>query len=122
MLKNFTAAKSATNRDLIVIYAVDGMKHSVACVVSLDTLGDLFGRSTISQKDALLVVNAELDKFAKVISAKFEQDPLAFTPNPEAPHVLRYDVTVNDLQLSGQTYSASVLDAPATVWGKDGKF
>jgi hypothetical protein len=122
MLKNFTAAKSPTNRDLIVIYAVDGMKRSVACVVTLNTLADLFGRPTISQKDALLVVTAELDKFAKVISAKFEQDPFAFTPHPEAPHLLRYDLTFSDLQFSGQTYSASVLDAPATVWGKDGKF
>jgi hypothetical protein len=121
MLKNFAAAKYPTNHDLIVIYASDA-KHSVACVITLDTLADLFEKHTISQKDALLVVTAELDKFADVIAAKFENDPQAFTPNPQAPHLLRYDLTLGDLQVGGQTYSASVLDAPATVWGKDGKF
>ncbi len=121
MLKNFTAAKYPTRDDLIVIYAADA-KHSVACVVILDTLSDLFERQTISQKDALLLVTTELDKFANVVAAKYENDPHAFTPNPKAPNMLRYDLTIQDLHAGGQTYSTSVLDAPPTVWGKDGKF
>jgi hypothetical protein len=122
MLKNLCATAVATNSDLIAIYAENGKTHTVACVVTLDTLGDLFRKSTISQADARRVVSAEIDKFAKVISAKFEKDPFSFTPNPDAPNVRRYDLTLHDLQVGGQTYSGSVLDAPATVWGKDGKF
>lgn len=122
MLKNFSAITVATNSNLIAIYAENGKTHTVACVVTLDTLGDLFGKSTISQSDARRVVSAEIDMFAKVISAKFKKDPFSFTPNPDAPNVLRYDLTLNDLLVGGQTYSANVLDAPATVWGKDGKF
>jgi hypothetical protein len=122
MLNNFTASKSPTNQHLIVIYAAHGMQHSVACVLTLDALADLFGKRTISQDDALRVVRAEIDKFAKIISAKFEEDPFAFTAKTEVPHLLRYDLTLRDLQLGGLSYSASVLDAPATVWGKDGKF
>lgn len=121
MLKNFAAAKHPTRDDLIVIYAADA-KRSVACVVTLDTLADLFERPTISQKEAVLAVTSELDKFEKVIAEKFEKDPFAFMPNPDAPHVLRYDLTLSDLQVGGQTYSASVLDAPRTVWRKDGEF
>jgi hypothetical protein len=121
MLKNFAAAKSATNHDLIVIYAADA-KRSIACVVTLDTLADLFGKRTISQGDAERVVRAEIEKFEKVILAKFELDPFAFTQNPDAPNVFRYDLTLQDLQVGGQTYSASVLDAPPTSWGKEGKF
>jgi hypothetical protein len=121
MLKDFAAVKSPTNQDLIVIYAVD-VRHILACVVTLDTLADLFRKRTISQHDALRVVRAEIDKFAKVISPIFERDPFAFTSIPEAPNTLRYDLSLSDLQVGGQTHSASVLDAPATVRGKDGKF
>lgn len=53
-----------------MIYAIVGKEHSLACVVSLDTLAALFGKRTISQDDALLAVRTEIDKFAQVISAK----------------------------------------------------
>jgi hypothetical protein len=49
-------------------------------------------------------------------------NPFAGTEDPNNPSQLRYDLTLDDLQESGQSFSASVLDAPAATWGTSGKF
>jgi hypothetical protein len=123
MLKNFAVAIPPHNSDLIVIYAENVSAHQeLGCVVTLDTLRKLFKRPTLNQADARRAVSAELDKFAAAISAIFKANPFAGTENPKNSSELRYDLTLADLQESGQTFSASVLDAPGTAWGTSGKF
>jgi hypothetical protein len=123
VLKNFAVAAVPHNSELILICAENWHAHQgIGCVVTLDTLRKVFKRPTLNQADARRAVSAELAKFQAVILAIFKANPFAGEADPRNPSQLRYDLTLDDLQESGQSFSASVLDAPATVWGKDGKF
>jgi hypothetical protein len=100
--------------ELIVITAVDGNKYILHSLVSLKTLAKLFwrGERRISHADAHRVVTDQLEKFKKVIAARYRDGPSTIDSNPRNPNELRYELTLNDLQTSGQIFSAAVLSSP----------
>ena len=83
-------------------------------------LDDYFRRSHLSGKQANLLVDRNLDAFARIISAKFERG--AHRPYSRFGSTLpRVDITLDDLESSGETMTDSVLELSAMWVSPDGR-
>jgi hypothetical protein len=113
MLRNFRRAESLEYPGEVSIYAEDtSTGGTVFCVVSRDALADVWQTSMLDQSVTRRLVKQQIDKFGRVMSAKYERHPESFEPSPKHPHQLRSVLTTADFHSSGESFSrAEVLDA-----------
>jgi hypothetical protein len=84
-------------------------------------LEDYFRRSSVSGKAANLLVDRNIEAFARIISAKYERGEHRPYSRFGAT-VPRIDVTLADMEGSGEKFFDSVLDVPAGWMSPSGKW
>ena len=95
-----------------LIHCFDG-KQIVLAYVSKTALEDYFGLSTrLSMDDSNLLVDRNLEAFTRIITAKYEHGERSLF-DEFGQRYLRVDVTLDDMQSSGDEFTAEVLKVKA---------
>jgi len=122
LLSNLHVIHAQPDDDFVVLNGFDGAKMVLAFipVVHLD---DLFRVRHLSGKQANVLVDANLEAFARIISNKYERGE--HRPYSRFGSTLpRVDLTLEEMEQSGETFSKTVLDTLAgSGWiDRDGSF
>jgi hypothetical protein len=122
LLSNLQVIHAQPDSDFVVLNGFDG-KKMVLAFIPVVHLDDLFRVRHLSGQQANVLVDANLDVFARIISNKYERGE--HRPYSRFGSTLpRVDLTLEDMEQSGETFSKSVLDTLAgSGWmGRDGSF
>jgi hypothetical protein len=112
VLRNFRAMESLEYPGEITIYAENEYRRTVYCVVSRDALAAVWRTSMLDQAVVRRLVAQQLDKFGRVMSAKYAAHPESFEASSMHPHQDRAVLTTADFQASGESFApADALDA-----------
>jgi hypothetical protein len=108
MLTNFTVIHAQPDSYSVAVQAWD--EHEMVLVfIPREALEDHFRRNGVKGKAANLVVDRNLEAFARIISAKYERGEYRPYARAGSMH-RRIDITLEDIQTSGEELSDSVLD------------
>lgn len=119
VLSNLQVVHAQPDSDFVVLNGWLGREMVLAFIPTVH-LDDYFRRSHLSGKQANLLVDRNLDAFARIISAKFERG--AHRPYSRFGSTLpRVDITLEDLESSGETMTDSVLEQSAMWVSPDGR-
>jgi hypothetical protein len=111
-LTSFAVVHEQPDSYCVIVHAFDG-RELVLAFISRRTLEDYFHRDNVTGKSANLVVDRNLDAFARIISGKYERGQ--HRPYARAGSTLRrLDITLEDIEVSGETLTDGVLDM---TWG-----
>ena len=117
-LTNFNVVHAQPDSDFVVLHGWDG-KQMVLAFIPTTHLEDHFRRRRLSGKEANLVVDRNLEAFARIVSAKYERGE--YRPYSRAGSTLpRVDLTLEDIETSGEELTSSVLDLGAGWVAPDG--
>src|SRR5476651_887211 len=98
--------------DAPLIHCFDG-KHVVLAYVSRTALEDYFGLSARpSMDDSNLLVDRNLEAFSRIVAAKYERGERSVY-DAFGQSYPRIDVTLDDMQSSGEEFTAEVLKVKA---------
>jgi hypothetical protein len=107
-LTNFTVIHAQPDSHCVVVQAWDN-HEMVLAFISREALEDHFHRSGVKGKAANLLVDRNIEAFARIISAKYERGE--HRPYARSGSTLRrIDITLEDIKTSGEELSDSVLD------------
>jgi len=107
-LANFNVVHAQPDSDFVVLHGWDDKKMVLAFIPTMH-LEDHFRRRRLTGKEANLVVDRNIEAFARIISAKYERGE--FRPYSRFGSTLpRVDITLEDMETSGETLTDSVLD------------
>jgi hypothetical protein len=107
-LSHFAVIHAQPDSFSVVVQAWDD-GEMVLAFIPREVLEDHFRRSGVKGKAANLVVDRNLEAFARIISAKYERGE--HRPYARAGSTLRrIDITLEDIESSGEKLSDSVLD------------
>lgn len=121
LLSNLQVVHAQPDSDFVVLHGFEGAKMVVA-FIPVVFLDDYFRSRHLSGKEANVLVDANLPAFARIISDKYERGE--HRPYSRFGSTLpRVDLTLADLEASGETLSATVLQTLAGAgWvGADGR-
>ncbi len=119
VLSNLQVVHAQPDSDLVVINGWHGTEMVLAFIPTVH-LDDYFRRSHLSGKQANLLVDRNLDAFARIISAKFERG--AHRPYSRFGSTLPcIDINLGDLEASGEAMTDSVLDMSLNWASLDGR-
>jgi hypothetical protein len=119
VLSNLQVVHAQPDSDLVVLHGWNRAEMVLAFIPTVH-LDDYFRRRHLSGKQANLLVDRNLDAFARIISAKFERG--AHRPYSRFGSTLpRVDITLEDLETSGETMTDSVLDLLPMWVSPDGR-
>jgi hypothetical protein len=119
VLSNMEVVHAQPDSDLVVLHGWSGADMVLAFIPTVH-LDDYFRRRHLSGKQANLLVDRNLDAFARIISSKFERG--AHRPYSRFGSTLpRIDITLEDLEISGETMTDSVLDLSHMWVSPDGR-
>lgn len=105
--------------DYVVLNAVHG-KQMVLAFIEVIHLDDHFRRRHMSGREANLVVDRNIEVFASIMSAKYERGE--YRPYSRFGSTLpRVDITLDDIETSGEKFTDSVLDLKAQWVSSHGK-
>jgi hypothetical protein len=120
VLTGFQVVHAQPNSDLVVLHGWHG-KEMVLAFIPKTPLEDHFRRQRLSGKEANLVVDRNLEAFARIISAKYERGE--HRPYSRFGSTLpSVDITLEDIETSGETLTDSVLDMPAGWMSSNGRW
>ena len=120
LLKDFQVVHAQPDSDLVVLHGWYGKQMVLAFIPTIH-LDDYFERNHLTGKQANLLVDRNLEAFARIISAKFERGE--YRPYSRFGSTLpRVDVTLADIQASGETLTDSVLNIAPGWAGSDGRW
>jgi hypothetical protein len=112
VLSNVQVVHAQPDSDFVVLHGWHGREMMLA-FISTDVLDDHFRRREhLSGQQANLVVDRNLEAFARIISAKYERGehrPYSRFGSP----LPRVDISLQDLESSGEEMTSSVLDLQA---------
>lgn len=120
LLSNLQVVHAQPDDDFVVLNGFDGAKMVLAFIPVIH-LDDHFRERHLSGKQANLLVDANLDAFARIISNKYERGE--HRPYSRFGSTLpRVDLTREDMEESGEKFSKTVLETYArSGWvGPDG--
>lgn len=105
--------------DYVVLNAMHG-RQMVLGFIEVIHLDDHFRRRHMSGREANLVVDRNLEAFARIMSAKYERGE--YRPYSRFGSTLpRVDINLDDIETSGEKLTDSVLDMKAMWVSTDGK-
>lgn len=108
LLSNLQVIHAQPDDDFVVLNGFDGSKMVLAFIPIIH-LDDHFRVRHLSGKQANLLVDANLEAFARIISNKYERGE--HRPYSRFGSTLpRVDLSLEDIQESGETFSKTVLD------------
>ena len=111
VLTGFQVVHAQPDSDLVVLHGWHGREMVLAFIPKLH-LEDHFRRQRLSGKQANLVVDRNLEAFARIISAKYERGE--HRPYSRFGSTLpSVAITLEDIEASGETLTDSVLDLSA---------
>jgi hypothetical protein len=120
VLTGFQVVHAQPNSDLVVLHGWHGKEMVLAFIPKMH-LEDRFRRQRLSGKEANLVVDGNLEAFARIISAKYERGE--HRPYSRFGSTLAsVDITLGDIETSGETLTDSVLDMAAGWMSSDGRW
>jgi len=120
VLKDFSVIHAQPNTDLVVLHCWHGKQVVLASIPKIH-LEDHFRRDRLTGKQANLVVDRNLQAFARIISSKYERGE--YRPYSRLGSTFpRVDVTLDDIESSGETLTDSVLSVSAGWVGPDGRW
>ena len=119
-LKDFSVIHAQPDSDVVVLHCWHD-KQMVLAFISKMHLEDHFRRDRLTGKEANLVVDRNLDSFARIISAKYERGE--YRPYSRFGSTLpRVDINLQDIEMSGETLTDSVLNLTAGWASGDGRW
>lgn len=108
VLSNVQVIHAQPDSDFVVLHGWHGDKMVLAFIPTIH-LDDYFRRRHMSGREANLVVDRNIDAFARMISAKYERGE--YRPYSRFGSTLpRVDITLSDIETSGEQLTDSVLD------------
>ena len=109
MLINFRAQESIEHPGEVTIFAEDGNRRTVFGVVARDALADVWQTTMLDHAIAKRLVETQLAKFGRVLSAKYGRQPEAFEASHRNPHQFGTVLTAADFRATGETFPKSEL-------------
>ncbi len=107
-LSNVEVIHAQPDSDFVVLHGWNGADMVLAFIPTVH-LDDYFRRRHLNGKQANLLVDRNVDAFARIISSKFERGE--HRPYSRFGSTLpRVDLTLEDLETSGETMTDTVLD------------
>jgi hypothetical protein len=120
LLKDFAVIHAQPDSDIVVLHCWHD-KQMVLAFIAKVHLEDHFRRDSLSGKQANLIVDRNLDAFARVVSAKYERG--GYRPYSRFGSTLpSVDINLEDIESSGETLTDSVLSASAGWMASDGRW
>ncbi len=120
LLKDFSVIHAQPDTDVVVLNCWHDRQMVLAFIPRMH-LEDALRRDRLTGKQANLVVDRNLDAFARIISAKYERGE--YRPYSRFGSTLpRVDVNLEDIDASGETLTDSVLNLPAGWASADGRW
>lgn len=118
VLQHVQVIHAQPDSDYVVLNAMHG-KLMVLGFIEVIHLDDHFHRRHMSGREANLVVDRNIESFARIMSAKYERGE--YRPYSRFGSTLpRVDITLDDIKASGETLTDSVLDVKAMWVSTDG--
>ena len=118
VLSDLQVIHAQPDSDFVVLNGWHGRQMVLAFVPTIH-LDDHFRRRHLSGKQANLLVDRNLDAFARIISAKYERGE--HRPYSRFGSTLpRVDITLEDIESSGESMTDSVLDMTPMWVSPDG--
>jgi hypothetical protein len=119
-LKNVNVVHAQPDGEFVVLHGWHG-RQMVLAFIATEHLDDLFRRRQhLSGKEANLLVDRNLDAFARIMSAKYERGE--YRPYSRFGSTLpAVDITLEDITASGETLTDSVLDIEPMWVSPDGR-
>jgi hypothetical protein len=120
LLKNFSVIHAQPDMDVVVLNCWHDRQMVLAFIPKIH-LEDALRRDRLTGKQANLVVDRNLDVFAGIISAKYERGE--YRPYSRFGSTLpRVDIDLEDIDMSGETLTDSVLNLSAGWVSADGRW
>jgi hypothetical protein len=108
MLKNFKAALNPPGyQGEVAIYAEDEKGRTVFCVAARDALANVWQTKILDSQVTWQLVMTQMEKFGRVMSAKYERNPECFEASLNYPHHLHAVLTTADFHASGESFAKS---------------
>jgi hypothetical protein len=118
ILQHVQVIHAQPDSDYVVLNALHG-RQMVLAFIAVIHLDDHFRRRHMSGREANLVVDRNIDAFARIISAKYERGE--YRPYSRFGSTLpRVDITLDDIEASGEELTDSVLNLKAMWLSPDG--
>ena len=114
-LKEFTVVHAQPDSDFVVLHARHGRQLVLAFIPTMH-LEDHFRLRRLSGKQANLLVDRNIDALARIVSAKFERGEYRAYARFGST-LPRVDITLEDIETSGETLTDSVLKGGQFQWG-----
>jgi hypothetical protein len=119
-LKDFSVIHAQPDADVVVLHSWHD-KQMVLAFIPRIHLEDALRRDRLTGKQANLVVDRNLDAFARIVSAKYERSE--YRPYSRFGSTLPcVDINGDDIETSGETLTDSVLNVSAGWTGPDGRW
>jgi hypothetical protein len=119
VLQHVQVVHAQPDSDYVVLHARHG-NQNVLAFIAIIHLDDYFRRRHLSGREANLVVDRNIDAFARIISAKYERGE--YRPYSRFGSTLpRVDITLDDIESSGEKWTDNVLDMRAMWVAPDGR-
>ena len=120
VLKDFSVVHAQPDSDVVVLHGWHD-KQMVLAFIPRIHLEDYFRRARLTGKQANLVVDRNLEAIGRIISAKYERGE--YRPYSRFGSTLpRVDINLEDIQMSGEKLTDSVLDLAAGWMSPDGRW
>jgi hypothetical protein len=120
LLKDFAVIHAQPDSGIVVLHCWHN-KQMVLAFIAKAHLEDHFRRDSLSGKQANLVVDRNLDAFARIVSAKYERGE--YRPYSRFGSTLPcVDINLQDIETSGETLTDSVLNLSAGWMAPDGRW
>ena len=114
MLTNFRVVHAQPDSDFVVLHGWHTRRMVLAFIPTVHLDDHFRRRQRLTGKEANLLVDRNLEAFARVISAKYERGE--YRPYSRFGSTLpRIDITLGDIEQSGERFTDSVLDL-APIW------
>jgi hypothetical protein len=118
-LQNVQVIHAQPDSDYVVLNAMHG-RRMVLAFIEVIHLDDHFRRRHMSGREANIVVDRNIEAFARIMSAKYERGE--YRPYSRFGSTLpRVDITLDDIKTSGEELTDSVLDMQAAWVSPDGR-
>jgi hypothetical protein len=119
-LKDFSVIHAQPDSEVVVLHCWHDKQMVLAFIPKMH-LEDALRRDRLTGKEANLVVDRNLEAFARIISAKYERGE--YRPYSRFGSTLpRIDINLEDIEASGETLTDSVLDLSAGWASADGRW
>jgi len=120
LLKEFAVIHAQPDSGIVVLHCWHD-KQMVLAFIPKVHLEDYFRRDSLNGKEANLIVDRNLEAFARIVSAKYERGE--YRPYSRFGSTMPcVDINLEDIETSGETLTDSALNLPAGWMAPDGRW